>query len=72
METYRVDILAVFEPLVGDVIGVTLRLTVELHTRPLVGGRVLGRRHDVGVTCNNRTTLSTLSVRATIGVTFEK
>ena len=58
MDTNLVDVLSVLEPLVCDVVGVALRLTVEPRPHPLGGRRVLRWRHDVGVACNNSTTPS--------------
>ncbi len=47
--THHLDVLAVLEPAVRDVVRVALRLAVELHARPLVPRRIFGRSHDVGV-----------------------
>jgi len=47
----QVNVDAVTEPLVGDVVGMCLGLADQPHTRPFQRRRVLGRYHDVRVLC---------------------
>ena len=48
---HEVNVDAVTEPLVGDVVGMSLGLTHEPHPRPFQCRRVLWRYHDVCVCC---------------------